>query len=81
MKNLDRLMSSIAGTLNVPVDIVDESSNRDNILQWDSLAMVNLITELETVFKVQFDILEIAEFHSVEIIKLTLEEKGVCFSE
>ena len=54
--------------IDVSVDIVNENSSRDNVLQWDSLAMVDLITELEILFGVQFDILEIAEFNSVKNI-------------
>ena len=79
MSNIDKLIESIAGVLGVSVDSIDESSNQDSLEGWDSLAMVNLVTELETVFDVQFDILEIAEFHSVEIIKLVLIEKGIQF--
>lgn len=41
--------------------------------------MVQLVTELEHVFNVEFDILEIADFHSVGIIKTVLSEKGVIF--
>ena len=41
--------------------------------------MVNLVTELEALFEVEFNILEIAEFHNVEIIKLVLMEKGIEF--
>ena len=79
MKNLDKLISSVAGILDVSIDVINENSSRDNVLQWDSLAMVDLITELEIVFGVQFDIHEIAEFNSVEKIKLSLEDKGVSF--
>ena len=79
MGNLDKLISSVAGILDVSVDIVNENSSRDNVLQWDSLAMVDLITELEIVFGVQFDIHEIAEFNSVKNIKISLEDKGVSF--
>jgi len=79
MRNLDKLISSVAGILDVSADIINENSSRDNVLQWDSLAMVDLITELEILFGVQFDILEIAEFNSVKNIKISLEDKGVSF--
>jgi acyl carrier protein len=79
MSNVEKLVESVSGVLGVAVESINENSNQDNIEKWDSLAMVNLVTELETVFDVQFDILEIAEFHSVEIIKLVLIEKGIQF--
>ena len=45
------------------------------------IGMVNLITELEQVFEVSFDILEMAEMHNLEIIKTILSEKGVAFND
>ena len=44
-----------------------------------SLGMVNLIIELEQVFKVKFDIFEIADLQNIKIIKKTLEKKAVNF--
>ena len=79
MSNVEKLVKSVSGVLGVAVESINENSNQDNMEKWDSLAMVNLVTELEAVFDVQFDILEIAEFHSVEIIKLVLMEKGIQF--
>lgn len=77
--NLEILIETVSGVLGVPAASIDMSSNQDSVEKWDSLAMVNLVTELETIFGVQFDILEISEFHSVEIIKLILMEKGITF--
>lgn len=79
MNNLEKLIESVAGALGIMADSIDMNSNQDSVEKWDSLAMVNLVTELETTFGVQFDILEIADFHSVEIIKLILIEKGISF--
>ena len=79
MDNLEKLFESISGVLKVPVDSIDMRTNQDSVENWDSLAMVNIVAELEEVFDVQFGILEIAEFHSVEIIKLILMEKGITF--
>ena len=77
--NLEILIETVSGVLGVPAASIDMSSNQDSVEKWDSLSMVNLVTELETIFGVQFDILEISEFHSVEIIKLILMEKGITF--
>lgn len=79
MNNLEILLNIIAIVLKVPLDNISESSNKDTIDNWDSLAIVSLVTEIESEFNVQFDILEIAEFHSVEIIILILTDKGVVF--
>ncbi len=79
MNNSEKLISAIAGVLNLSVDQINDNSDQDSLPGWDSLAMVNLIMELETLFNISFDILEIAEFKSVHIIKLFLENKGVTF--
>jgi len=41
--------------------------------------MINLVAELERVFEVQFDILEISDFRNISIIKSILAEKGIRF--
>lgn len=79
MDNWRKLIEAAEGILNVPSGSIDGNSGQDNIESWDSLAMVNLVTELQSIFEVEFDILEIAEFHNIEIIKLVLMEKGIDF--
>ena len=79
MSNEEILFNSISEVLGVPRSVINEKSSQDNIEKWDSLAIVNMVTELEMVFEVQFDILEIVEFYSVEIIKLILIDKGLKF--
>ena len=79
MSNEEILFNSISEVLGVPRSVINEKSSQDNIEKWDSLAIVNMVTELELVFEVQFDILEIVEFYSVEIIKLILIDKGLKF--
>jgi len=79
MNNHEKLMLAISGVLDVPVDVINDDSDQDSLPGWDSLAMVNLVMELETIFNISFELLEIAEFKSVRIIKLFLEDKGVLF--
>jgi acyl carrier protein len=79
VNNQEKLLNSISEVLGITKSNINEDSSQDNIENWDSLAIVNMVTDLECVFNVQFDILEIVEFYSVEIIKLILIEKGVKF--
>lgn len=79
MNNHEKLLLALSGVLNVPVASINDDSDQDSLPGWDSLAMVNLVMELETLFNVSFDLLEIAEFKSVRIVKLFLEAKGVLF--
>jgi acyl carrier protein len=75
--NKEKLYNVVSEILGVKKSDINEKSSQDNIENWDSLAIVNMVTELERAFDVQFDILEIVEFYSIEIIRLILIEKGV----
>jgi acyl carrier protein len=79
MNNHEKLMLALSGVLNVAVEQINDDSDQDSLPGWDSLAMVNLVMELEILFNVSFELLEIAEFKSLRIIKLFLESKGVQF--
>jgi acyl carrier protein len=79
MTNQEKLCQAIADVLQVDVASVSDGSSPDTLPSWDSLAVVSLVSELEAVFDVKFDILEIADFRSVLIIKTILMEKGVAF--
>ncbi len=59
--------------------MINKDSSSDTLNGWDSLGMVNLIIELEQIFKVKFDIFEIADLQNIKIIKKTLERKGINF--
>jgi acyl carrier protein len=79
MNNDQKLFQAVADVFQVDAAVVNESSSPDTIPKWDSLGIVHLVTELEQAFGVQFDILEIADFRNVAIIKSILAEKGVRF--
>lgn len=75
--NAERLYAIVGSLFEVdPATITDESS-QDTIERWDSLGMVNLISEMEAAFGVEFDLLQIAEFRNIASIKEALRVKGV----
>jgi len=79
MDNSEKLMNALSVVLSQPVARIRDDSGPDTLPGWDSIAMVNLVLELESAFGVQFDILEIAELKNVALIKTILSEKGVRF--
>lgn len=79
MNNQEKLYQVFASILQVDFATLSEESSPDSIRNWDSLAIVNLTIEIEQTFDVQFDILEIADFRNIGIIKSILAEKGVVF--
>ncbi len=79
LDNESKLFQAFAQVLMVDVASLNENSSPDTIPNWDSLAVVNLVMELERAFGVEFDILEIADFRNIGIVKGILTEKGVVF--
>lgn len=56
---------------------IDESVSMQSSENWDSLAHVNLVTELEMEFGVSFEPEEFPELFSYEAIVSALRRKGV----
>lgn len=56
---------------------IDDATSQDSLGKWDSLGMVNLVSEIEIAFEVEFDLLEIADFKNVGLIKTILRDKGI----
>ena len=81
MSNKKQFFRVFSDVLKVDIKSLDELSSPDTIPNWDSLAVINIVGELEQIFKVQFDILEIVDFQNIGIIKSILEEKGVLFND
>lgn len=79
MNNTSKLFEVFSQLFNVDPSELNDDSSSDTIPGWDSLGMVNLVVELEQVFGVQFDLLEIEDFKNIGIIKSILAEKGVPF--
>ena len=80
MSNQEKLFKAVADALNIDIHLINIDSSKDTLNGWDSLGMVHLITELEQIFKVEFNIFEIAKLQNIKIIKKTLEKKSVNFN-
>ena len=72
----DKLFKVISKIMDVPVEHITEDSSPDTVEKWDSIKHLNLILALEEEFDVQFSDDEVVEMLSVELILLTLKEKG-----
>lgn len=77
MTTKDRLINVVADVFNLPVSEISDSSSQDTIEKWDSLGLINLVSELETTFSVQFELADIAVMKNVAIIREILKDKGV----
>jgi acyl carrier protein len=79
MDNDAKLRQVFADLFGIDPGELNDESSQDSIPNWDSLGMVNLVSELEQAFDVQFDLLEIADFKNIGIVKSILMEKGISF--
>ena len=58
-----------------------EDISQQLLAKWDSLAMVQLITELERRFSIEFDLDEINRLRSYAEIREVLSRKGLVFED
>src|SRR6266567_7472348 len=76
MNNNDPLLDLLLEFFDLPPDTRPENIRQQLMPSWDSLAMVQLITELEGTFSVNFDIDEIDRLRSYDKIRDALFRKG-----
>jgi acyl carrier protein len=79
MENNDPLLRLLLEFFDLPADTRSENVRQQVLPSWDSLAMVQLITELEGAFLVNFDIDEIDRLRSYDEIRDALNKKGLSF--
>ena len=79
MNDNDPLLRLLVELFDLPADTRPESIRQHSLPSWDSLAMVQLITELEGRFSVNFDIDEIERLRSYDEIREALSRKGFSF--
>lgn len=77
MQTSDSLVQLLVEFFDLPADTRPEEIAQPAIPKWDSLAMVQLITELQGRFCVEFDLEEIQALRSYREIHDTLARKGV----
>jgi acyl carrier protein len=79
MSNADKLVQCFAEALGIDPGLVVDTLSYDSIPQWDSVAHMALVTELEAVFDVMLDTDEILALSSPERAREILNKHGVSF--
>jgi acyl carrier protein len=77
--NNDPLLQVLIEFFDLPESTPAENIRQPMVPTWDSLAMVQLITELEARFSVTFDIEEIQRLRSYDEIRDAFSHKGLSF--
>jgi acyl carrier protein len=75
-KVADRTRKIISEVFGIPLEQVTSATSQDNVPNWDSLAVLNLLMAVEEEFGVSINPDDAADFLSVELITAVLREKG-----
>ena len=81
MRSADFLLQLLIDFFDLPPEMTGEHITQSSIAAWDSLAMVQLITELQQAFSVEFDLEEIEALRSYDEIRASLARKGITFEQ
>ncbi len=79
MSHNDPLLRLLSDFFNLPANTRREDINQQAIAAWDSLAMVQLIADLQGTFQVEFDLNEIQVLRSYDEIRQSLSRRGITF--
>ncbi|MEJ2688672.1 MAG: acyl carrier protein [Deltaproteobacteria bacterium] len=79
MSNAAKLAGAFAAALDIDVGSVTDDLEYNSIPEWDSVAHMGLVAELERVFQVLLDTDQIIEMSSVAKVKEILGKYGVTF--
>ena len=76
--NVDKKLKTIlAKVLLIDESKVSDEMSRKTVKEWDSMAHLMLVTEIETAFEVTLDDDDIMEIQTVADIKKTLQKHGI----
>ena len=70
----DRLIAIIAAVLRVPVSTLTPESGPGDLAEWDSLAQLNVVSEIEAEFGVSVPIERVAEIRHIRDFLQYLEK-------
>lgn len=79
MSNHEKLIEAFAAALAIPPAAILNTLTYESIPQWDSVAHMALVIELEAVFDVMLDTDEILAMSSVSVTRDILVKHGVEF--
>ena len=70
-----KLREILANALDIEPEELDDNASQENISEWDSFALMAMVTALEEEFKIDLTLEEIMEMQSLQKIKQVLVKK------
>jgi acyl carrier protein len=77
MNLFERVQTTVATTLKVPVAAITSTTRDKDVPAWDSLGHLNLMMALEQTFDIVLDVEDFAALTSVPAILAHLEKNGI----
>ena len=75
MSNIQIVVKKVMAVIfEVETNSISNSASQDNIVEWDSIRHLNLITALEEEFEIEFSIEDIANLVNLNIVVAAIEE-------
>ena len=81
MSNQQKLTNAFTSALDVDQSIITDSLEYNTIPQWDSIAHMSLIAELESEFDIMLDTDDIVDMSSVAKAREILEKYDIKFED
>tara|TARA_Y100000741_G_C18253673_1_gene558147 strand:+ start:1164 stop:1406 length:243 start_codon:yes stop_codon:yes gene_type:complete len=75
MEKIKKIFTEVMGLSLIPEDFLDLKMS--DIEEWDSLANMNLLMEIESVYNIRFSIDEMTKLNSIADIIKTVSEKVI----
>ena len=72
-----KLAEVFARVLRIPVERLGDETSPENTAEWDSLAAMELVSQLEETFGVELTTLEIMRMRSIGVAREVLRQRGV----
>ena len=79
MNNNEKLVGAFTASLGISSDLVEDNLQYNSIPEWDSIAHMTLIAELESIFDVMLDTDQIIDMSSVAKAKEILSTHEIQF--
>jgi len=79
MKNYEKLINCFTESLKISEDLVNDNLKYQSIPQWDSIAHMALVSQVENQFDIMLDTEEILDMSSVGEIKKILSKHDIKF--
>ena len=81
MKNYEKLINCFTESLKISEDLVNDNLKYQSIPQWDSIAHMALVAQVESQFDIMLDTDDIIDMSSFLKAKQILSKYGVSFDE